>query len=310
MKRFFAFLIIGFAIASSADAHASCNFANDKLRLITGLDPKDFDRSRTPDSKYNSPKPTAIPSTDAQYATALANAFGRASSSMQEVFCKLDFVYLTTDAGWTPVGVWEGPGRGGGKRFIVIPSSTIDTISTSLSAEENDLTGRLYSISFSSFSDTSASDSTTALLAIMAHELGHVVFAASNVDGKHKGSNPRNLPPPDPCVENTFFSKWNIKKFNQRRWVKFADTNRNAYEDSNITSGSFSTNMMTYLYQKTSLVSLFASFSPEEDVIETFKYYVLNTASSPPDLQIPNVQTNLVSRVKPSTSPLGQKVSC
>lgn len=321
MKRIFVFLIIGLAIASVADAQkghkhkrhkgifTTCDFVNDKLRLMMKFNPKDFDRSQTPDGKYKSPKPATLSST---YAAPLAKAFNRASTSMQNLFCKLDYVYVTTDTdpAWQPFGVWEGPGRGDGKKFIVIPSSTLDNISNSLSVEENDLTGRVFSMLFSYFSETNTSDSVTALLAIMAHELGHVVFAASNADGNQPQQNPRNLPKPGPCFDDNFLAAWDVSKFSPRRWVEFGTTNGNAYLDPNITPGTFSQNMMTYLYQKTPLVSLFASVSPEEDFVETFKYYVLATASSPPDLQIPGIQTNLVSRVKPSASPLGQKVTC
>jgi hypothetical protein len=69
--------------------------------------------------------------------------------------------------------------------------------------------------------------------------------------------------------------------------------------------------MMTYLYTKTPLVSPFALASPEEDFVETFKYYSLASAQVGIDLNITGIASKVVSRVKvPPGSGIGDKVSC
>jgi hypothetical protein len=67
---------------------------------------------------------------------------------------------------------------------------------------------------------------------------------------------------------------------------------------------------MTYLYQQGGLASMFASVAPEEDFVETFKYYALASATQSLDMTIAGTQ-NVVSRVKnhPSNE-LANKVSC
>ena len=57
------------------------------------------------------------------------------------------------------------------------------------------------------------------------------------------------------------------------------------------------------------LASIFASVSPEEDFVETFKYYVLSSTTTHPDLTIAGI-TNAVSRVQPGAGVLGTKVNC
>ena len=106
--------------------------------------------------------------------------------------------------------------------------------------------------------------------------------------------------------------------------MKFGNTgesHKNKYRDTDIDFDTLkgqiisgSTDMMTTLYQKAGFVSMFAAVAPEEDFVETFKYYVLATANQPPDLSVKGKQTvqNLVSRMltqAPDTE-MGRKISC
>jgi hypothetical protein len=246
------------------------------------------------------------------YMTLLEQAFCIASQDVQGALNKLDYVFVTTDASWQygDVGVWSAKN---GMKYIIITSSTLDRIlkTSSLAGEENDLYTKLFNIS--PFSDSGAGSSEAAALAVLGHELGHVVFAATNADGR-PGKNPRNLPIPNQCFYDSILSAWDETKYNPRRWVDFGDRNGNAYGDPNINFGTIggSPIMITHLYQHTPLVSLFASASPEEDFVETFKYHALASATEPLDLNIDGI-SNAVSRVKPSSgtgTTIGAKVSC
>jgi hypothetical protein len=331
MKQFLLVLIISLVAASHGHAATPCI----KLGLITSFDPAEFNRANKSDANYSSPVPNAkgVPS---NYASLLTGAYNIASNSVQAALCKLDYVFVVTDTNaghaWEPVGVWEPPGRGNGWHFIAIPSSFLDPIlqkPESLANEENDLYTRLFNTNFSSFSDTGGKSSKeTAALAIIAHELGHVVFAATNADGlwyhQHPYGDERPGPVPDTCFDTeAFLTVWDAKTFHsnhQRRWVKFGnqgEPNANKYLDANIDFAKLkdqvkhgSTSMMNYLYQAGGLASMFASAAPEEDFVETFKYYALSSASTHPDLTIAGI-TNAVSRVHPGAAgELATKVNC
>jgi hypothetical protein len=106
-----------------------------------------------------------------------------------------------------------------------------------------------------------------AALAIIGHELGHVVLAATNADGlwyqQHPYGDERPGPVPDTCLDTqAFLTVWDASVFHsdhQRSWVKFGDQgdpNANKYLDANIAFGTLtdqitngSTTMMNYLYR-------------------------------------------------------------
>ena len=337
MKRFLLLLIIAFVAAPYADAAraASCEtdvatFIASKLRLMNSFDPSLFTNY-----KHANPTPNDDTSKVAQYAPIFTDAYNLASAEVRAALCKLDYVYVTNDdpkyPPWEPVGVWSAVDL---TKFIAIPSSTLGTLTNSLKDEENALNSRLFSpASFSSFSDTGANAAGTGALAVIAHELGHVLLAATNADGhwylQHKPfKDERTNANKNSCFDETaFLLYWDDKVYHsnhQRRWVKFGNTgesHKNKYRDTNIDFdtlkgqiNSGSTDMMTTLYQNAGLVSMFAAVAPEEDFVETFKYYVLATANQPPDLSVKGKQTvqNLVSRVltQAPDSEMGKKISC
>ena len=331
MKRFLLLLSIALGAASYADAARalSCDtdvdtFITSKVRLMNSFDPSVF-----VNPNHANPTPNGDSTNVAKtYRDIFTNAYNLASAEIRTALCKLDYVYVTNDPNhpaWEPVGVWSAKD---GSKFIAIPSSMLDTLTNSLSDEENTLNARLFSAKFSSFSDSGAKAAGTGALAVIAHELGHVLFAATNADGSGYSKKPgRPNPNKDACFETAFLGYWDDKVFHsnpQRRWVIFGDQgepNKNKYKDADIDFAKLkdqikkgSADMTTTLYQKAGLVSMFAAVAPEEDFVETFKYYVLATANQPPDLSIAGTQTipNLVSRVitQASTSEMGKKISC
>jgi len=141
-----------------------------------------------------------------------------------------------------------------------------------------------------------------ALLAILAHELGHLLLADSNADGtgdpptyvlprSDTGTGKGNCGTPagnSPCFENKFLAPpgtnntlWNRDLFhhNMRRWIDFGGPNprnNNKYQDlahdldAIIASGG---NFKNFLDGE--FVSIYASVSPEEGFVETYKYKIL-----------------------------------
>jgi hypothetical protein len=244
MKRFFLALIIGLAIASYADEHAKAaqvcksggTFGAKRVRLITGFNP-----NQLPNPTHGNPTPP-YGNVGAPYIGLLEQAFCIASSDVQSALNKLDYVFVTDDANWLqPVGVWSSDNK---MKYIIIPSSTLKDIlqTSSLAGEENGLYRKLFNVtSFSYFSDNGATSPEAAALAVIAHELGHVLLAATNADGKYYHDNPnqhpnapdRPGPNPDPCYDDTAFLKngavWDPQRAHangQRRWVKFGDSSR------------------------------------------------------------------------------------
>jgi hypothetical protein len=233
--------------------------------------------------------------------------------------------------------------------YMAIPVSALASAS-SLSSEENQLYGRLFKVaplsaggSLPYFSDTTSSTPAVAILAILAHELGHIMLADTNADGNWYVANGkagrRPCPSPSSCFDNNFLSAsaWGATAFHnntQRRWVLFPkyDPQTNSITDGNTyLSGSVNlTNVyqaiqakknavatagISNIYQdQVGLVSMLAAASPEEDFVETYKYKVLSMAQGvAPGLRI-NFPSNkpssidVISRV--GNAALAGKVSC
>ena len=189
MKRFLLLLIIALVAVSYADAACalSCDtdvntFITSKVRLMKSFDPSVF-----VDPNHANPAPNGDSTNVAKiYKDMFTSAYNLASAEVRAALCKLDYVYVTNDdpryPPWEPVGVWSARDL---TKFIAIPSSTLGTLTNSLNEEENALNGRIFSPvkTFSYFSDTGATAAGTGTLAVIAHELGHVLLAATNADG-------------------------------------------------------------------------------------------------------------------------------
>jgi hypothetical protein len=325
MKRLLLVMIIsliGIAIGSYADAQV-CDgglaFGNKRISLMSSFDPHKLEKF-----DHDNPTPDNSGKVDGKYLGLLEKAFCIASPDVQGALNNLDYVFVTNDANWKshgPVGVWSSNNQ---EKFIVIPASSLDF--TSLAKKENDLYTTLFNSPFSSFSDNGATSPESAALAVLGHELGHVLLASTNADGKYYKDHPnqkRNAPDrpgpyPDPCYDNTAFlaNVWDPTRAHsngQHRWKKFGDRARkDVYHDKSIDFDSLSgsTTMMTYLYQQGGLASMFAAVGPEEDFVETFKYYALASATPQLDMTILGTQ-HVVSRIvnQPSNE-LAAKVNC
>jgi hypothetical protein len=181
-----------------------------------------------------------------------------------------------------------------------------------------------------------------ALLSILAHELGHLLLAQTNADGTGDANHthPRSLLCDKPgnrgassntCFDTNFVppnagsTLWNPTVFypGMRRWITFGDRNGNKYQDAtrdlDTIRGLVNTNpsaanaaINTLL---TEFVSVFAAVSPEEDVVETYKYKILADVAKASNLTLhfpaggpPSVL--VLNNVPPAGSNLQRKANC
>jgi hypothetical protein len=202
------------------------------------------------------------------------------------------------------------------------------TDATSLAAQEQGILAQLLNnISYPgtppTFQDGSplARTAKAAILAVIAHELGHVLLADTNADGdggnehdgKRKCDKPTGL---RNCFKNKFLgsSLWDSNLFYQRRWVAFGKRNNNKYRGGQDYDDVRTIGDIEKIYDKRFL-SLFAAVSPEEDFVETYKYYVLADVTEAGD-QL-SLKINLGSSVdvldkvrNPPTGNLKNKIRC
>jgi hypothetical protein len=250
---------------------------------------------------------------------------------VQRKLCKLDNFFVLTSRSFTwgsplPLGIWELPARGN-KVYIAIPLKVLEEAKKhkSLATQEKENLDRLldniiYTGARPTFQNGSpeAGTAAAAILAVVAHELGHVLLADNNADGdggnEHKDKRPCDKPtgPVRNCFKTKFLgaSLWNASRFSQRRWVDWGVRNNNKYlggqdyEDVKIILD------IQKIYDKR-FVSLFAAVSPEEDFVETYKYKVLADVptlkltidlalSTPPDVleKVRNATGNLKGKIR------------
>ena len=246
------------------------------------------------------------------YINLLTKAYHLAPSKVQAALCKLRQIFVTTRTSYgpprDPIGVWESPDRGGNV-WIAIPDYILDNAS-SLDHAENGILGNLFfpapsptttpyppyppypnGRSLPTFSP-SATPAETEILAVLAHELGHIMLADTNAEGTKFAGKPGSRPcdkPASACFDTYFLSGWDVSKFKQRRWIVPGHANANQYLSSpgfsdiskDVANGNDSkATMDTYngIYSRPAFVSIFAAVSPEEDYVETYKYKTLAAA--------------------------------
>ena len=334
------------------------DFVSRKVCNMAAFDTKDFNPLITPDANYHSPTCDQV-NTNIPNIGVIKDAYKLAPANVKSALCQLNRVLVMTDQTYTnssnkseALGIWESHGRGDGGVYIAISDQMLSAAS-SLADEENNVLGRLllpqspgpypsgHSLPTFANAGSAAATPAAAVLAVLVHELGHVLLSDTNADGTggegHKHPRPcRNLPK-DSCFESAILGKpgenrgWDKVVFhrNMRRWTDFGTQNDNIYQNpalrfSNVVSDLTSTpssdanatSDMYSIYNSGSFTSLFATVSPEEDFIETYKYAALAAAADSAgnklglDIAFPARVVHVIDAVRTPSAELGGKIGC
>ena len=347
-------LLLALAMASSARADScphparvhTCNNASD-FPLCTAnafVNPDtNFNPEITPDNRYTPPTCNmAAPPIDPAAFQPVYDLLNPTRSDVSSKLCNSITNLFVTTGGAQDFGIWEvpagtlpdrvthRPARAQGVMYIAVHPDA--NVGHNLAYQENKMLAAAFApkpvpagLEYVSVDGTGDG---MALLSILAHELGHLLLAETNADGtgghgqKHGRSNlcdtQQQRPNPQTCFDDDFLAFWDTDKFHHhmRRWINFGGRNNNKYLDLNhdLDEAIRTGNYRNFLDGE--FVSFGASASPEEDLVETYKYMILAEVAQASNLQlkIPGVKdpVPVLEKVSGPTagSNLKKKIDC
>jgi hypothetical protein len=237
----------------------------------------------------------------------LAKAYSRAPDYMKGKLCRLTKVFVTGSQSWGPMGwgLWEGPDRLPGSKSVYVAISDRQLTGRSSFVDVENQTNRdllragyhgkgKYHAKGSGLVQLkgAAPDPELAVLAELAHELGHALVADANMDGVNPRHPRRRVsgPPQNACYETAFLPSWEEKLVNKRlrRWVDFGEQygNRTKNDDLKfsldhlryqVRRGNFdaANRLIRGAYSSNEFVSFASMITIQEDIVELYKYKVL-----------------------------------
>jgi hypothetical protein len=187
------------------------------------------------------------------------------------------------------------------------------------------------------FESDDRADQGMALLSILAHELGHLLLAETNADGTGDPANghvherstlcdtQQQRPNSETCFDDDFLALWNAATFHRhmRRWIGFGDVRNRpnrylsgAHELSTVLPSPprpANPDAAAALLDN-EFASLYAAVSPEEDLVETYKYMILADVAQNSHLRlnIPQSPVYVLDKVSGATAGtnLKRKIDC
>ena len=237
----------------------------------------------------------------------LAKAYARAPAYVKAKLCRLTQLFVTHsyDGAWVSWGFWEGADRPPGKGVYLAISeqdlgreqSFVDAENETVNALLRRTDGRRSSGRLPSLRTSAPAEPGLTVLGVLTHELGHALLADTNADGTDPRHPRRRVsgPPTSKCFEDAFLgASWDANRFHRhmRRWVAFGDQYHNRQKNPDAGHSldilrnaarrgrlDLANDAITNVYRSKEFVSFFASVSPEEDFVETYKYKVLADAA-------------------------------
>lgn len=296
---------------------ATCSDGSSILTRVQVLDPSYSSSSWSPGKNSTPPPITSggLPQTST-YAPALIAAFSAAPLAFQQQLCNLSGIYIvpacpangTTCTNYNNSWGWRHRKGNLPQSYIGISAGfwssqpTYSTYETTLVQTVLGTSLPVYSgaaFCASSGTCTSVDTFTTALLAIMAHEVGHTLWYVL-VDPKYPDTNQLALSCQD--GRDFFSGSWQGNLSHPpREWRHLSIRGSRGTNDSHKLSPQMSDidapdgptlNTLEQLFaQDQPWASGFAAVSVDEDFVETYKFLVLTTANL---LSVPNTPLNSV----------------
>jgi len=269
----------------------------------------------------------------------LAKAYRLAPEHIKQKLCNVKRLFLTEDdyGSW---GLWEArdsaehnPEHGGtetNRLFIAISdkalSESLNTLHANILAKllnTNELTA------IARFEGAGTDDPAWAALALLAHELGHILVGVSDADG-FDPRHPRRKPevgsgePPSQCFDTVILAKYwqrNLFLSEMKRFVGFGEQNPNRQKNIQFILDELrghpveANNALRALYRSKEFPSGVAAVSPVEHLVVTFEFKVLADALPESGMQrlsikLPTQTTSMTLNQFLSAKTLSPQVDC
>jgi hypothetical protein len=302
-----------------------------------------------PSPGLHPPEPSSFPRSSRDYVGDLGNVFNAASPDFQNTLCTLDAVYIYSvscdanpaDCFIDSWGWWQSMPTTPHGRIVALAAGLWND--ATYAKYETDLTQSILPSSGVTYTNaqsctpsgvcTPIDNLTTALLAALAHEVGHIGWYVESPD------------PNSFCGGNFFEKSWETPVHRPPQWRELLtrserdilrrqhqlpDKHKNPPYIEDIDNAKTSRSADLLIYQlftplpsrstrppaaSPPWASAFAAMSPDEDFVETYKFKVLTTASPPltsvtitvPGVGTANIVRNYLHEEKPD---LKTKVDC
>jgi hypothetical protein len=264
----------------------------------------DFDPGRSGFApRYRPPSCDKSAPVDQAHKDMLAKAYSRAPDYMKGKLCRLTQLFVNRSPSWGPMGwgFWEGPDRLPDSKsvYVAISDRELKSKKSFVDVENQTISDLLRypdggkGKGLLQLKTGAAPDPELAVLAELAHELGHALVADANMDGIKRYHPRRRVsgPPRNACFESAFIqASWDEKRFNGnlQRWVDFGNQYNNRAKNpdlkfslerlrQDVRRGKFDVvnRVIRDVYSSKEFVSFPAAIYALEDVVETYKYKVL-----------------------------------
>ena len=230
----------------------------------------------------------------------ITGAFDRAHSRVQADMCRLNMIFI--NPGNINFGVRENPADQGTGKYIMLDARLLSggagaTLASEETQTQNAVLTVLGNTNVTLQYSATPDSGFLGVLAVMAHEMGHVAWYEKNVRAK-------------PCFANNFMTSTWTGSVPNRRWVNFAAVTANDHSidpDTHPKKRRLTQGKLRKLHDN--FVSVFAAVSPEEDYVETYKLSALlsdvvsNISALSPGLGIDIVQNT-------QRQPISRKLAC
>lgn len=247
---------------------------------------------------------TGGPGLNASWTQAIQNAYSLAPPGFKSQLCELKYIYIDNNSGSPNIYPWGLRERAAGNiKHIGLPASLFSD--PSYSDYESDVSNNLLGAASGTVTVAASPDSLDLkILAILAHEMGHILWWDHDVTNKSCGN------------RGKFLKTWNSYNNNPPHGFHLygQQTSGNLpIEDftfltlqSYYASGDYSD--LRTIYSDENWASLFAFLAPDEDLAETLQLWVLAPNLNTLTTTVPNLTTDFKKILQNSNSNLSQKV--